>query len=170
MSAQEWCGQVFTQLNLRGDDFHVNSFSYFEQEGDANFTLRKILLEDEIWNIIRLDPAALPTGRFELIPGLFFTRLSHMNLKTERAEGALSQSGDTLSYTLSIPGQSRTLTIQFEKLFPHKILGWREQFMEREIMQETTASLDKTLITDYWTKNKNQFQYLRDSLNLSATH
>ena len=170
MSAQEWCGQVFTQLNLRGDEFHVNSFSYFEQEGDANFTLRKILLEDEIWNIIRLDAAALPTGKFELISGLFFTRLSHMSLKTERAEGALSQSGDTLSYTLSIPGQSRTLTIQFEKRFPHRILGWKEQFIEREIMQETTASLDKTLITDYWTKNKNQFQYLRDSLNLSPTH
>ena len=170
MSAQEWCGQVFTQLNLRGDEYQVNSFSYFEQEGDAKLSLKKTLLEDEIWNIIRLDPTALPTGSFELIPGLFFTRLSHMNLKTERAKGSLSQSGQSLLYTLSVSGQSRTLTIEFEKQFPHKILGWTEQFMEREVLQETKASLDKTLITDYWAKNKNQFQYLRDSLNLSATH
>jgi hypothetical protein len=170
MSAQEWCGQVFTQLNLRGDEYVVNSFSYFEQEGDASFSLKKTLLEDEIWNIIRLDPTALPTGSFDLIPGLFFTRLSHMKLKTERAEGSLSQSGQSLSYTLSVSGQSRTLTIEFEREFPHKILGWTEQFMEREVLKETKASLHKTLITDYWTKNKNQFQYLRDSLNLSTTH
>lgn len=170
MSAQEWCGHVFTQLNLRGDEFHGNSFSYFEEEGDANFSLRRTFLEDEIWNIIRLEPTALPTGNFDLIPGLFFTRLSHLELKTERAEGSLSQSGETMSYTVSIPGQSRTLTIKFEKRFPHKILAWKEQFTEREVLQETTATLDKTLNTDYWTKNKNQFQYLRDSLNLSPTH
>jgi hypothetical protein len=170
MSVQEWCGHVFTQLNVRGDEFNVNSYSYFEQEGDANFSLRRTLLEDEIWNIIRLEPTALPTGNIELIPSLTFTRLSHLPLKVERANGSLNQTGDNWSYRLSIPGQSRTLVIQFEQKFPHKILGWKEQFMEREVMQENTATLDKTLITDYWTKNKNQFQYLRDSLNLSPTH
>ena len=170
MSVQEWCGHVFTQLNLRGDKFNVNSYSYFEQEGDANFSLQRTLLEDEIWNIIRLEPTALPTGNFNLIPGLMFTRLSHMGLKIERAKGSLSQSGNAWSYVLSVPGQSRTLTIHFEPGFPYKILGWKEQFMEREVMQENIATLDKTLITDYWTKNKNQFQYLRDSLNLSPTH
>ena len=170
MSVQEWCGHVFTQLNLASNKFNVNSYSYFEQEGDANFSLRRTLLEDEIWNIIRLEPTALPTGNFDLIPGLMFTRLSHMELKIERAEGSLSQSGNSWSYILSVPGQNRTLTIQFERSFPHKILGWKEQFMEREMMQENIATLDKTLITDYWTKNKNQFQYLRDSLNLSSTH
>ena len=170
MSVQEWCGHVFTQLNLRGDEFNVNSYSYFEQEGDANFSLRRTLLEDEIWNIIRLEPGALPTGNFSLIPSLMFTRLSHLGLSIQPAKGSLSQSGDSWSYILSVPGQSRTLTIQFEKTFPYKILGWKEQFMEREIMQENIATLDKTLITDYWTKNKNQFQYLRDSLNLSPTH
>jgi hypothetical protein len=93
-----------------------------------------------------------------------------MELKIERAKGSLSQSGDVWSYVLSIPGQSRTLTIHFEPRFPYKILGWKEQFIERDVMQENIATLDKTLITDYWTKNKNQFQYLRDSLNLSPTH
>ena len=170
MSVQEWCGHVFTQLNLRGDEFNVNSYSYFEQEGDANFSLRRTLLEDEIWNIIRLEPTALPTGNFDLIPALLFTRLSHMGLNIEPAKGSLSQSGNMWSYELSIPGQRRTLTIQFEPKFPHKILGWKEEFIERGVVQENIATLDKTLITDYWTKNKNQFQYLRDSLNLSPTH
>ena len=30
----------------------------------------------------------------------------------------------------------------------------------------SAATLDKTLYTDYWTKNKNEFQHLRDSLSL----
>jgi hypothetical protein len=170
MSAQEWCGHVYTQLNLRGNEFDVKLHSYFEKEGDATFSIRKSLLEDEIWNIIRLDPAALPTGNLELIPGLFFTRLSHLELKSEKAEAVLTKSGTTVSYSISIPAQNRTLIIQFEDQFPHKILGWKEKFVEHDVLQETTASLDKTLITDYWTKNKNQFQYLRDSLNLSSTH
>jgi hypothetical protein len=57
---------------------------------------------------------------------------------------------------------------EFEKRFPYKILGWQEEFLERGLKQRTMATLDKTLVTDYWTKNKNEFQYLRDSLNLSA--
>lgn len=170
MSSQEWCGHVFTQMNLHGNQFDVHSYSYFEQESDANFPIRKILLEDEIWNIIRLEPTALPTGDIEIVPGLFFTRLSHMKLQPEEAKASVSKSGDITSYSISIPGQSRTLTILFEEKFPHQILGWAEQFTERGVLQETRASLDKTLITDYWTKNKNEFHYLRDSLNLSATN
>ena len=31
MSSQEWCGQVFTQVNLRGNRYIIKSHSYFEQ-------------------------------------------------------------------------------------------------------------------------------------------
>jgi hypothetical protein len=169
MSSQEWCGHVYTQINLRNGKYDVSSYSYFEQEGDAKFSLKKTLLEDEIWNLIRLDPNGLPIGNIEIIPGLFFTRLRHLELKPESATASLSKSGDTIIYSISVPGHSRTLTIMYEDKFPHKILGWTEQFKEREVMQETKASLDETLTIDYWTKNKNEFQYLRDSLNLSST-
>src|SRR5205085_4020736 len=32
MSAQEWCGHVFGQLNLRGNHYDSAGFSYFESE------------------------------------------------------------------------------------------------------------------------------------------
>jgi hypothetical protein len=169
MSSQEWCGHVFTQMNLHGNQFDVSSYSYFEQESDDRYSVKKTLMEDEIWNIIRLDHTALPTGNFEIIPGLFFTRLSHSELRAQSASATRSESGSNIVYAITIPGQNRSLSIEFERNFPHKILGWKEKFKERGVQQETQASLDKTLVTDYWTKNKNEFQYLRDSLNLSST-
>jgi hypothetical protein len=170
MSSQEWCGHVFTQLNLKQDEFEVRGFSYFEKEGDTDFTIKKVLLEDEIWNLIRLDHTSLPIGEIEIIPGLFFSRLNHVDLKAQLATAAKQEAESSYTYVITIPGQKRTLAIEFEKVFPHKIVGWKEDFEERGVAQRTTAALDKTLVTDYWTKNKNDFQYLRDSLNLSSSH
>jgi hypothetical protein len=167
MSSQEWCGQVFTQMNLRANEFDVKSFSYFEQEGDVNVSIKKTLIEDELWNIIRLDYNKLPIGDVDIIPGLFFSRLNHVELKNQPAVATLSEELNEVAYTLALTNQQRKLTIRFEKTFPHKILAWEETFEERDTVQRTHARLDKTLLTDYWTKNKNEFHYLRDSLNLS---
>jgi hypothetical protein len=167
MSSQEWCGHVFTQMNLRANAFDVKSFSYFEQEGDFTASLKKTVIEDELWNIIRLDYNALPTGDIDIIPGLFFSRLNHVELKNQPAVAMLSEQLNVVTYTLTLKNQERKLTIHFEKNFPYKILAWEEVFKERDTVQRTHAKLDKTLLTDYWTKNKNEFHYLRDSLNLS---
>ena len=50
MSVKEWCGQVFTQLNLEENAYKVRWFSYFEQDGDGESSLEKTWLEDELWN------------------------------------------------------------------------------------------------------------------------
>ncbi len=167
MSSQEWCGHVFSQINLRGDKYSFVGHSYFEQEGEERFSLKSNLLEDELWNLIRLNPENLPLGNVKLIPGLFFTRLKHSDLKSLNAILSKSESGEVVSYSVSIPDQERNLTIHYQKQFPHKILGWEEAFDERGQKRETKAVLDKTLLIDYWRKNKNEFQYLRDSLGLS---
>ena len=60
MSSQEWCGQVFSQMNLAGNQYEVTGYSYFEQEGDNHFKFDKTLLEDELFNLIRLDPGHIP--------------------------------------------------------------------------------------------------------------
>ncbi|MCG8391100.1 MAG: hypothetical protein MJA30_36455, partial [Cytophagales bacterium] len=84
-SVQEWCGQAYTQMSLVKDKYNISSFSYFEQEGDQTFNVEGAFLEDEIFNRIRLDYKTLPTGEFKMIPGLFFTRLKHKNLKPRKA-------------------------------------------------------------------------------------
>ena len=167
MSSQEWCGHVFAQMNLEDKKYKVNSFSYFEQESDQSFKLEKTLLEDELWNLIRLDHKALPEGDIKITPGLFYTRMMHQDLKPLAATAVLTASDTSMTYTLTIPEYQRTLAITFEKAFPHQILSWKESYPGmRGAMLTTTATLDKTLFTDYWTKNKNEYTYLRDSLNL----
>lgn len=168
MSSQEWCGHVFSQMNLGKNKFDVDSYSYFEQEGDKHFTTEKVLLEDEFFNLIRLDPENIPIGSVKILPGLFFTRLKHENLKPLDATIAKSTSETETLYEIQFPG--RKLIIHVEKTFPFKILGWEETFTERGETYQTSATLDKTLFIDYWTKNKKEFDVLRDSLNLSRNN
>lgn len=170
MSSQEWCGQVFFQMNLNGNKFEIMGHSYFEQEGESKTTLAATWLEDELWNAIRLDPENLPEGNIEIIPGLFFTRLGHTDLKMLKATIDKSENGQEVHYSINLPEQERRLVIRYQKEFPHKILGWTELFTERGQNQQTSAVLEKTIRIDYWTKNKSEFRFLRDSLGLSPTN
>lgn len=166
MSSQEWCGQVYTQVNLRGNRYAIKSHSYFEEEADERFSVRRAVLEDELWNLIRLDHENLPIGRLEVIPGLFYTRLQHVELRRCSAIAEKRESDLEYTYTLRFPDDHRELSIRYDKEFPFKILGWEETWNDDGKTMTTSAALDKTLYTDYWTKNANEFQYLRDSLNL----
>lgn len=166
MSSQEWCGQVYMQMNLRGTRYAVKAHSYFEEEADQKFSVRQALLEDEIWNRIRLDHENLPIGDIKIIPGLFYTRLHHVGLKIRDAEAERTETDSSFVYQISYPDNERSITIEYEKSFPHKILAWTETWQQNGKVLETSATLDETLYTDYWNKNANEYQYLRDSLNL----
>lgn len=168
MTSQEWCGHVFSQMNLENDKYDVSSYSYFEKEGDVQFTTDKVLLEDELFNLIRLDPDHIPLGNIKILPGLFFTRLKHENLKPVEATLSKADKGNETLY--SIQFEERLLSIRVANVFPHKILGWEEEFVEGGKKMYTKATLDKTLYTDYWRKNKNEHSGLRDSLGLSPTN
>ncbi len=80
-TSQEWCGHTFTQLNLEGDAYQAQLFSYFESEGGQQLEMENALLEDELWNMIRINPAKLPSGKINIIPGTMYQRLSHKPLR-----------------------------------------------------------------------------------------
>ncbi|NJN35121.1 MAG: hypothetical protein HC817_13575 [Saprospiraceae bacterium] len=77
-TVQDWCGQVFTQMNLRGKEYKIEQYSYFETEGDQKMGLNTegVLLEDELLSRLRLDPSSVPT-KIKLVPNLTFSRLRH---------------------------------------------------------------------------------------------
>jgi len=126
-SVQEWCGHVFTQLNNR-DLFEVESYSYFEQEGDQQFSLPKNILEDELWTRLRIDPERLPTGSDSLIPSLEYLRLRHQPVRAYQATLTLSEPGPMRTYTITYPELNRTLQLHFEGTFPYAIQGWTETY------------------------------------------
>jgi len=168
-SSQEWCGQVYAQLNNR-KKFDVISHSYFENEADQTLKLDKNILENEIWNKIRIDPARLPVGKMKVIPSLEFIRLSHKELKAYDAILSLTSKATISSFKISYPELERTLIIDFNSAFPYEIQGWSEHAMSgyganRKKLISTGQKI-KSIKSPYWQKNSNQFLPLRDSLGL----
>lgn len=168
-SSQEWCGQVYAQLNNR-EQFDVLSHSYFESEGDQNLKLEKTILENEIWNKIRINPAGLPIGDFDVIPSLEYIRLSHKEFKAYNASLTLTDAEGISTYEIDYPELERTLKIDFSTDFPHGIQGWSETstsgFGDNARQMTSTATKMKTLKTPYWQQNENKHLSLRDSLGL----
>jgi len=182
MSMQEWCGHVFTQLNLRGSRYAVSQKSYFESEGDTETTLPAALLEDELWNRIRLGPAGLPTGQVQLVPGTAYCRLQHQPLRAEAAtlslhtalpeQGSTGRPVPTQAYTVAYAGpKQHVLTIFFELPFPHRILGWEETYLDAPgaaapRLLTTRATRRRSVQLDYWRRHTNADAAWRDSLGL----
>ncbi|SDE73881.1 hypothetical protein SAMN05421636_10770 [Pricia antarctica] len=168
-SSQEWCGQVYAQLNNR-EQFDLMSHSYFEGEADQDLKLDKTILENELWNKIRIDPAGLPTGDFDVIPSLEYIRLSHKEVKAYKASLALTESEGISTYEINYSELERTLKIDFSTDFPYAIQGWTETATSgsgKNAKQMTsTATKMKTLKTPYWQQNGNKDLSLRDSLEL----
>lgn len=168
-SSQEWCGQVYAQLNNK-EKFKIRSHSYFESEADQDIVLEKVDLEDEIWNKIRIDPSALPLGEFNMIPSLEYVRLTHKELKGYKASGNLTTKNGMSSYVINYPELNRTLTINFTETFPFSIEKWTDSFKSgygaNAQTLTSTATKIKRIKTPYWRQNSNKDLSLRDSLGL----
>ena len=170
-SAQEWCGQVYMQLNNRSS-FEIESHSYFENEADQKINLSKTWLENELWNLIRINPEELPTGDIKVIPSFEYVRFSHKEIGEQAAFASLKQGDSITIYTLNYPGLQRQLSLFFKSTFPYSIEKWEEVSAAHQndtTRLHTTALKLKTIKTDYWNQNRNEFSHLRDSLMLNQT-
>lgn len=168
-SIQEWCGHVYMQLNNR-TDFEVESHSYFEGEADQKISLTKTWLEDELWNIIRLNPEELPTGDLIIIPSFEYLRLRHKEIRGNSAFATIRQGESITVYTVNYPNLQRQISISFKNIFPHEIEEWEEINAAQQndtLRLRTTATKMKRMNTEYWKQNKNEFSSLRDSLKLN---
>jgi len=166
----EWCGQFLTRAELQGDNYHIAYNSYFDGEENLELELPVSILEDEIWNQIRIDPDRLPQGVIELVPGILTQELTHKPLKVEPASATLWPKGATSVYEIEYSEIPRKLRITFETEFPYHILGWEETFMtvagwgmEPKLMT-TKARKIKHTKTDYWEKKYVRHEGLREEL------
>ena len=168
-SGQEWCGHIFSQMNQRKKQYDVVSYSYFEEEGDAQFNLPLVFTEDEIWSRIRLNYKSLPTGEIKLIPGLYYTRLEQHKLEAESAKARLDIDKTEGTYTIDYPKRERTLAITFNLAFPHEIIKWEETYADKRAPNKrltTTAVLNKTKNIDYWNYNAEKHKSIRKELGV----
>jgi len=157
MSSQDWCGQVYSQINNREDKLEVQRFSYFQKEGDVKEKLSKGLLEEELFTQIRIDPAKLPIGNINLYPSAEYIRLMHKEFKKYNAEASLNIETNikgNSKYTLEYSDLARKLVIYYESNFPHKIIEWEETYIGLKGNSLTTkAKLKENLQIAYWKHN-----------------
>jgi hypothetical protein len=164
-TVQDWCGHVFTQMNLKGNKYHVKSFSYFEIEGDKESdTEGGAMLEDEIFTRLRINPESLPNKKIKIVPNLTYTRLRHKPIEAENASIEIKdEAAGVKSCIVNYPDIKRRLVVSFEAFSPHKILGFTE-FDGEKIMSE--AKLKKSMMSDYWAKHDLKSDPLRKELGL----
>ncbi len=169
LSGQEWCGQVYMQMNKEGSKYDVKSFSYFESEGDENFKASGSYLEDELYSTIRLNPDLLPTGKIDVIPSAVVQRFLHDKFGSYSATATLEDItwNDTAvrRYRLEYEGSGRILSIYFGASFPHYIEGWEDTYkgFGREALT-STAIRKNTKMLDYWNKHNNEDRDLNAEL------
>ncbi|PKH68977.1 septum formation inhibitor Maf [Flavobacterium sp. ALD4] len=168
-SIQEWCGQVFVQLENR-DVFEVQLHSYFENEGEQKLTLPKEDLEDEIWSLIRMSPEKLPIGELKMLPSFFYLRLTHQKMEFHNVIASLEkQQNDTSCYTLDYKRLNRKLKIYFENKFPYRIVKFEESYpdgFEAKQILTTTGLLINSIRSPYWQKNGVIDAHLRKEMGL----
>lgn len=174
-TSQEWCGTIFTQVNLRGEKYKYQQRSYFEKEGDVLNAIDKGVLEDELFTVLRMNPEFLPRGDFQIIPALSFMQLKHLSNRTYKANGSIRTykekefTGEKLNeYRVTFPELKRELRIVFENQAPYKIVGWLDAFpsaFDKKI-RTTKATLKQQKMLPYWGQNSLRDTSLRKELGL----
>ncbi|WP_029209409.1 hypothetical protein [Aquimarina agarilytica] len=162
-SIQEWCGQTFMQLNNK-KNFEIDIKSYFASEGDQKLSLQKSILENELWNLIRIHgDKLLPKGEINCIPSFEFLRLNHKKTQSYKAIASIQKNNNLNTFSLTYPELKRSLKITFQQQFPYIIESWSEEISPH---LPTTAKRITTKLLPYWNQNSNKFTPLRKELGL----
>lgn len=168
-SMQEWCGNVYSQINRRADGLRVQLHSYFQDAADQESTLPDSPLEDGLWAQIRIDPSKVQLGEQQLIPGLDYIRMRHKGLRPYPAKVSAERNVETdlVDHPLSAVRVKyahigRELTIYHEPEFPYVIQAWEETIGP----QRTTAVRSHAIIDAYWKHNSKADSSYREALGL----
>ena len=175
MSSQDWCGQSYSQINKTSNQYKINSFSYFENEGDKSYKIENSLLLDEVFNLIRIGDKYLPVGQIEVTPSLIFSRLKHKPCKSYKGKATLEDYKDNLidegplsNYTIVIPEFDFTFQVVFVNKGNREIIAFKEAYPSAfdGVIRETVATRKSIQWLDYWTKNNKEDYSLRSELQI----
>ncbi|MCA8942469.1 MAG: hypothetical protein KDB80_07895, partial [Planctomycetes bacterium] len=164
-SIQDWCGHAWSQLNLDGDRYRTTVHSYFEAEADSVTEIPAAFLEDEAFNVIRIDPNGLPNGKIEAVPALFDARLRHHDIAPRTASATTREvEGGLREFELRYD-DGRVFAITFEAAAPHRIESFREAVGD----QETVARRTHRKQIAYWQHNQRGDAPLRAEIGLEPS-
>lgn len=143
---QEWCGQVYSQINRRDDGLRARMHSYFQDDADQKTVLPHATLEDGLWAQIRIAPSDITEGEQQIVPGLDYIRMRHKALRPYPAVVTQTPGVETdlvdhpvTALAVDYPPLGRKLVIYYEPAFPHVIHAWKVR-SERPRCEPTPSS------------------------------
>ncbi len=173
LSAQEWCGHVFEEVQVRQGRLRGTLNSYFEREGRQTYELplpRKFASEDHLLIRIReLKGPIMAEGEQKevmLLPSLWYLRAQHAS--RELVEARLSkgyavqipvgeQALEAIPWKWELEGRHKTVWV--EKIHPHRILAWEDS-------QGGRGELLETLREPYWRLQRTADEVFRERLGI----
>lgn len=171
LGAQDWCGHSFVQVNNKNGRYDIQVRSYFESEGDQDFSIKADLLEDELFNLIRIDPSLVKEGTIRMLPSLNYLRLTHR--KMEGLEAIITKENNADGQTtlqVAYPDLDREVSITYQSATPHKIISFEEAYPSMFDKQErsSTAIKNSEIQSAYWKLNKASDKGQREQLKITG--
>ncbi|MDA3962745.1 MAG: septum formation inhibitor Maf [Planctomycetota bacterium] len=161
-SVQEWCGHVFEQFTPQGENWRYQLHSYFQSEGEQDRPIPRVWLEDELWTRLRIDPASLPSGEIQLVPGALTRRFKHLPAAAHTATVKRTVTGDQATLSIRYADIPRELHISHQAAFPYAIESWTEHMGQAV----TTARKTHRSFGPYWQWNGTAAESRRTDLGL----
>jgi len=173
LSAQEWCGHVFDEVQVRGGRLNGTLNSYFESEGRREYQLereRNFASEDGLLIRMReLKGELLATGErmeLQLLPGLWSLRMAHAEHALVAAtldKGEVveieSRGAQLAAHIWTLETAAGWKKYWIEKAYPHRILRWEHSDGGR-------GELKKTIRVPYWSLHDNADETYRRELDI----
>jgi len=151
VSSQEWCGTTFKQLRWRSDGLTCKSFSYFGDEGDAEWQLPPNVVPFEALFVIARDVAA--TGQPRKLRVLAPVRSTHIaepkvfdaQLVPARAMKHGTALGDSVLRRVELDWDGPKTFFAIEDDPPHRLVEFRHG--------DLRATLTHVERRAYWDRN-----------------
>ncbi|MGY8824091.1 MAG: hypothetical protein ACKVJG_09160 [Candidatus Latescibacterota bacterium] len=173
LSAQEWCGHVFDEAQVRDGRLQGTLHSYFEREGRRDYQLeraRNFASEDGLLIRMReLKGELLAVGgrmEVQLLPGLWSLRTAHAQHGLVAATLSKGEVVEVESIGAQLAAHIWTLEAEafwkkywVEKAYPHRILRWEHSDGGR-------GELKKTIRVPYWSLHDNADETYRKELDI----
>ena len=173
LSAQEWCGHVFDEVQVREGRLKGHINSYFESEGRHPYELDAPEdLESEDHLLIRIRELKGPIMRegdereLTILPSLWSQRLRHRphalvsgTLRKGRAETVEVSGKSVEAIPWNWSREDFDKTVWVEQAYPHRILKWEDSTGGR-------GELIKTVREPYWSLKRNTDEKLRRELGI----
>ena len=169
LTAQDWCGHVFEEIELRNSTIIGQVNSYFEGKSREYYTIpvtENLVTGDGLLIRIReLNGKWMQPG--QSISVSFLPRLSGnslrapivANLSKEEISELRTDSESILTHIWRLQAEDFWEKYWVEQSYPHRIIAW-------EFSDGSRAQLKKTLRVSYWTLNGIDGNKLRMELDI----